>query len=442
MNYLTGAVMMALQLIPCCYIILTTFRENIHKPKRQSAVIVGCALLLLAFISVASSYAYTYFPFSPLITSVISMFFISFILYHLSDLMFAQCLYIVMLLTNLIECAQLIIRVTYHRDGPPNPPDWVYLGRLSLVLFVVFPFAHFMFKHYYRPLFAKTRNLNIWNYLCLIPGALFFIYRFNIYPDYFDQPIHWHSGFYLLPAFWTFVVLLVHFATLRTPKYLLEKLILEEQLHYTELLTDSQRKQYESMRASIRTEKRLRHDFRHSLLAIQAYAKQNDCDSILDYIDTYLEPLGRTLEPVFCKNTFINTFLDYYISQAKELGIQVTYDIRIPEQIHLPEADLCIVLGNLLENALEACRRQESDPRFMKIHMEMTSKRIFSLSISNSFHGEIVKKDSRYMSSKRNDYGIGLVSVHHIVEKHNGMMKINHKDSIFTVSVLIHTRNS
>lgn len=437
MQYLNSIVMMALEMIPCCCIILSVFRENLKRDQRQRAIIVGVTLLFFALISVVSSYSLNSLKWVPFASSIIAALYISFILYKITDLMFFQCVYITLLITNLTDAAKLIIRVTYPNDVVPTPVDLQYLLKVVLLFAVVFPISYLFFKNFFRPVVLKTTGLLFWNYICLIPIALHFIFRFGVYPDYFHQKVIWHPAIFILPLVWLCGVLLIHFVALRSLQYLLDKKVLEEKLHYSELLADARKRQYTSIQSAVETERRMRHDFRHTILAISSYAEQGDCSNIQKYVDDYLDPLSQPMMDIYCKNPLINTILSHYLSLARIYGIATDYTITLPEKIVFSETDLCIIVGNLVENALEACQRQTSGHRFIDIKMSMSSKHMLSLIISNSYEGDIQPKDSGYLSSKRDETGIGLFSVNQIVLEHKGMMKVTYSGQTFQVSVLL-----
>lgn len=135
----------------------------------------------------------------------------------------------------------------------------------------------------------------------------------------------------------------------------------------------------------------------------------------------------------------VNIMISNAEQNASTSNIKLSSNIMVPENLPIENVDLCIILGNLLDNAIEACKRlSDDDEKFIKI--EIRRKNAFLIIIiSNSFNGEIIMNGNKYESIKINEEycGIGLSNVSSMVEKYDGDMKISHVDEVFTVSVLL-----
>ncbi|NLI89994.1 MAG: sensor histidine kinase [Epulopiscium sp.] len=111
----------------------------------------------------------------------------------------------------------------------------------------------------------------------------------------------------------------------------------------------------------------------------------------------------------------------------------------IPKEINIPFFDITVVLGNLLDNAIEAVGKIEED-KYINIKLEYREGK-FILEIKNSFNGVIIKEDDTICTSNldKENHGIGLKSVKSVVEKYNGIMEIEYDESNFSVKVCIET---
>ena len=133
----------------------------------------------------------------------------------------------------------------------------------------------------------------------------------------------------------------------------------------------------------------------------------------------------------------VDAILNYKFAQAKQLNIQVKQDIRMPNRLQIiKEADLCAVLGNLLDNALRAAAELPIDNRWMCLTIAYRQQ-VLTLTFSNPFLGNLKEKSGRLLSTKQDaeEHGIGLRSVQHIADKYDGQLKLNHDQQTFYTEV-------
>lgn len=139
---------------------------------------------------------------------------------------------------------------------------------------------------------------------------------------------------------------------------------------------------------------------------------------------------------VYCNNSTVDAILNHYILLAKDNGIEVYLNVTLPEELKIRDTDLCIVIGNLLENAIEASEKEEN--KRIKLRINRSNEYICML-VSNLYNGEIKKGNSGYYSRKREfkDTGIGLSSVSAVVEKYDGRMEVDHTNGEFNVFIMM-----
>ena len=121
-------------------------------------------------------------------------------------------------------------------------------------------------------------------------------------------------------------------------------------------------------------------------------------------------------------------------------GIVLSAHVDLPASIPMDNLDLCILLGNLLDNAIEACRRIEGADASRTISVRGGIKGTnLILSISNSYNGVLRQNGGRYESLKKNRRvsGLGLFNVRDVVERHHGTMDIQHDENTFSISILL-----
>jgi len=192
---------------------------------------------------------------------------------------------------------------------------------------------------------------------------------------------------------------------------------------------------YKSLREHIDETKRNRHDLRQHLSVFQTFIDTGDTDNLAGYINEYQSSLPEEEVITFCDNYAVNSILYYYFTISKEEEIDITINTQVPEETGVSDTDLCIIFGNCIENAIEACRKMTGE-RFISINSKITGDMLF-ITIDNSFSGEVQKKDDVFLTSKQTGGGIGITSVKTVALKHNGLALFEPKDGKFRVSVML-----
>jgi len=203
---------------------------------------------------------------------------------------------------------------------------------------------------------------------------------------------------------------------------------------------EMQREYYKTLQTHITETKRARHDLRHHLSVFQSYIDKGETEKLADYVNEYRASLPDDTEIAFCENYAVNSILRHYIGIARSEGIQVDARLEMPEKTSVSDSDLCIIFGNCIENAIEACRRTDGD-RFIKINSKITGK-MFAVTIDNSFDGVIKKEGGMLFSRKHEGDGIGTSSVSAVAKKYDGEARFEANGNIFQTSVMLRTHRS
>jgi len=200
-------------------------------------------------------------------------------------------------------------------------------------------------------------------------------------------------------------------------------------------LLDMQGGYYDSLRSHFDEIKKARHDIRHHLSVIQSFVETGEDERLVEYIKDYSATLPDDFVFVYCDNYAINSVLLYYANMAKNEGIDVTINVELHDKFNISDTDLCIIFGNCIENALEACRKVEGE-KFINIKSMITGN-ILTIVVDNSFNGELKRKGDGFLSSKKSGGGVGVPSVKTIVRKYNGDARFEAKGDIFQASLLL-----
>ena len=196
---------------------------------------------------------------------------------------------------------------------------------------------------------------------------------------------------------------------------------------------------YQKVEDSQREITSLRHDLKKHLHSLVVFLKAGQYEEALTYIEQIYESANGMKVPLTGGNSMVNILVNNAQQQAAACCVPLTANIMVPPELPFENVDLCIILGNLLDNALEACCRMgKGANRF--IHTEIRCQKAFLIiSISNSYNGQLRIEGNRYESIKIGEQycGIGLSNVSTVIHKYNGDMKISHNNDVFTVSVML-----
>jgi signal transduction histidine kinase len=223
-------------------------------------------------------------------------------------------------------------------------------------------------------------------------------------------------------------------------KALSAKANMEFKLEYMNQQVNMQKKQFETLTEATLHVREIRHDLRHQIAAMREYIKKGELAKLNAYLDELSGGISSTVTGIYCKNIAVNSVCGYYVSVAAIEGVDVDVRLDIPEQTgNVSSMDLCVIVGNLLENAIDALRRLDVGHKYIKARARVANETL-SIIVENNFDGRWKKQQGTYISSKDDTerrLGLGLQSVNTVCEKYEGFMRIEHEDNIWRVSTIV-----
>ncbi|AVM69159.1 histidine kinase [Lachnospiraceae bacterium oral taxon 500] len=198
-----------------------------------------------------------------------------------------------------------------------------------------------------------------------------------------------------------------------------------------------QEKQYDTQMKYISDSARARHDFRQILITLKNMAELGNTDAVNAYLADYMRELPTNETLIYTKNNAVNAVLNFYAAQAKNEGIDVSFSIDIDKWQILSDVELCTMIGNLLENAIDAAKNADDKERFIELTMTTHGGCWLYIVETNGFDGNIKRKSGEYYSTKRNGRGLGIASIKSTVEKYNGQVEFSHDEQEFYVNIAI-----
>ena len=197
-----------------------------------------------------------------------------------------------------------------------------------------------------------------------------------------------------------------------------------------------QQQRYENLKAAIEEVRQARHDMRHQLNQISALAETGDMEGLKSYLEKNISRIPN-LGIHFCENRAADSVIGYYCALAKREDIPFCAKLDLPQTLPIDEINMCLVLSNLLENALEASIRTAPDRRQIKITAYLHAGRLLLIEVENAYDGEIREKDGVFLSSKRKGNGVGIQSIQHIAEKSGGASTFAYQNGVFSAKVML-----
>lgn len=275
-------------------------------------------------------------------------------------------------------------------------------------------------------------------------------------------------------------------------KNLQEQIITNERNKTMENLLRVQTEQFEMLKTRIMESRRTRHDFRHHRMVLKELADRNDLHGIRTYLAEYNAEHVDTPSKTYSNNPTVNAVVAYYAGHAEAAGIRFTARVQLPEHLLIPDPIFCVLLGNLLENAVDACKTELSqsassdaasadanaggpvtgaeaaeaeadsstasgtaiDPRAgvtasadirsdqaIRVIVKQNGDACLSIAVDNTCSRKPIWDDGELVSTKHVGHGVGTVSIRYIAKRYDGDARFEWRDGIFYASVMLNPQN-
>lgn len=211
---------------------------------------------------------------------------------------------------------------------------------------------------------------------------------------------------------------------------ILDKLIEKKVASFEQELLQKYYAEVETMYTKMRG---WRHDYRHHIQTMKVHAANGEYEEIDRYLDMLDEDLTNVETVIKTGNRMADAILNSKLSVAAEKEIQVKAEAKIPVSLTISELDLCIIIGNLLDNAMDACMELPVKERLIRIYMEMKGNYLY-LALTNTAAG---KKKNSFRSTKGEGHGLGIGRIDAIVKKYDGYVTRASEDGAFSTEVLL-----
>ena len=180
-----------------------------------------------------------------------------------------------------------------------------------------------------------------------------------------------------------------------------------------------------------------RHDYKNHIQTLKAYMSFDEREKISEYLDMLDEDLTSVDTIIKTGNIMADAILNSKISLANSKNIDVNAKAAVPESLGISDIDLCVIIGNLLDNAIEACESVETGGKFIRVFIGMKNTQLYMVFTNTAPGKKLSKSGSIFHSRKGGNHGFGLMRIDKTVEKHGGYIDRNSEDGAFTTEVLL-----
>ena len=220
-------------------------------------------------------------------------------------------------------------------------------------------------------------------------------------------------------------------------EYLLQRIMKREEdktIIYQNKLMKQQMDEIENIYMTMRG---WRHDYHNHLQSLKGFLSLNKVDQMKNYLNELETDLDSIDTLYHSGNLQLDSILNAKLAIAEKGQIRIHCDASIPPQLHVSDLDLCVILGNLLDNAIESCRKiKNPDERFIRVYIGILKKQLY-ISITNATSETVKQRTDHYFTTKRGDHGHGLKRVDQVVKKYDGYLNRQNEPGVFATEIVL-----
>lgn len=423
-----------LNFLPLMMLALYPFRDSLRFSGRVTGILIGALTLIqlvlgawaemvpnsqVGVVSAASTLLYAAFYFFA-------------VKKHPGKLLFL--LLMVSNLANLTVICAKCLEGQFFPELAVQSYRWSF-ALMLLVVEAVLAIPVFLYtKTVLTPAMEREPSGFEWKYLWLIPATFYLIWYGVFYGVVARSALEIalrpkNSVFMLLVNVGAF---LIYYVVARLVAEQNKTLELTERNHRLTMQT----MQYENLQEKITEARRAKHDVRHHIALMQDYLAHGELDALQNYLREYGERLPDDSLIRFCENVVANAVLLYFAQLAKSSDIDYIVKADLPADIPVSDPDISVLFGNLLENALDACRQEPPGDNRIIVRAGCAGNTL-CLTVDNTFSGRLKQTpDGDLLSTKHEGIGLGTASVRSIAGRYHGVCRFEVTDGMFCASVM------
>ena len=210
---------------------------------------------------------------------------------------------------------------------------------------------------------------------------------------------------------------------------------------YDKRLSDFQdsvlKKQRDEVQNIYQTMRAWRHDYHNHMQAIKALLSMGKKEELSDYLDNLEKDLDSIDIAIRTGNVGLDAILSSKVSIARKNNIEVNCTAKVPQDLKISDVHFCAIVGNLMDNAIEACEKiPAACPRFIRIYIGLFKSQLY-ISVSNSTKEKKRRRLGELVTSKLGEHGFGLRRIDKLAEKYDGYVNRKNEPGIFATEVML-----
>ena len=178
-----------------------------------------------------------------------------------------------------------------------------------------------------------------------------------------------------------------------------------------------------------------RHDYRNHINNMKIQLSEGNYDKLSDYLNELADDLDTVDTVIKTGNVMADAILNSKLNVAEKMNIKLNVKANVPDKLPMSDVELCSMLGNILDNAVEACGTLPEEERFMRVYIGKLKGQLY-LSVQNSA-GKVRKSKNTYLSTKDGEHGYGLFRIDRVAKKYGGYVNRQNEEGVFATEILV-----
>ena len=178
-----------------------------------------------------------------------------------------------------------------------------------------------------------------------------------------------------------------------------------------------------------------RHDYRNHINNMKIQLSEGNYDKLSDYLNELADDLDTVDTVIKTGNVMADAILNSKLNVAEKMNIKLNVKANVPDKLPMSDVELCSMLGNILDNAVEACGTLPEEERFMRVYIGKLKGQLY-LSVQNSA-GKVRKSKNTYLSTKDGEHGYGLFRIDRVAKKYGGYVNRQNEEGVFATEIMV-----
>ena len=178
-----------------------------------------------------------------------------------------------------------------------------------------------------------------------------------------------------------------------------------------------------------------RHDYRNHINNMKIQLSEGNYDKLSNYLNELADDLDTVDTVIKTGNVMADAILNSKLNVAEKMNIKLNVKANVPDKLPMSDVELCSMLGNILDNAVEACGTLPEEKRFMRVYIGKLKGQLY-LSVQNSA-GKVRKSKNTYLSTKEGEHGYGLFRIDRVAKKYGGYVNRQNEEGVFATEIMV-----